>query len=327
MAGSWNPIPLSLVGLSATCNLVVILLTLLFGFRRQLLVQRVSIKLQVLICFADLAKNVLFFMSHADGDDGFCSALGFLSLIAGHICVLLILSLAVNAHWVLICNFPHKKWWFMCYWLTPCILATLFNLPLWRWAAFGENTDGVCFIKKGYRTLELIYVYGLYTAVGIYCLIVSVFVLTKVRRNPNALLSLRKNIDPTGLRNKELIIKNVAKLMSTSVTFLLALCISVAFADVCLAIDYFTDSFNPVLLSWGNFGFNTIGLLNFFAFIADPLVRRALTNPPSSRDTIQEYPIESMSPGQKFLQSVCDSETEDASAPDKIFIKEFINAT
>lgn len=208
-----NPIPLTLAGISAGCNAVVILLAILFAIRRQLLVERVSFRLQVGICFVELAKNAFFLMSLTGGDDGGCAALGMLSMLLGHLYFLLNIMLAVNAHWVLLRDHPSKKGWMLWFWVIPVLIAAFFNVPLLAWGVFGENYGGVCLIKKGNFLVEFIYIYAMTMLAFVYCLGVSILVLIKIRRDPNAMLALRIDVDPNGQRTKEHVFKNVAKLM------------------------------------------------------------------------------------------------------------------
>ncbi|KAJ9068314.1 hypothetical protein DSO57_1030096 [Entomophthora muscae] len=326
-----STLSLTLAGISAGCNLVVILSVALFVFRRQLLVERVSLRLQVGICFVDLIKNALFIRSTSGVEAGGCAAVGMVSMLLGHLYFLLNVMLAINAHWVLLRDHPPKRGWVLWFWVLPVLLAAFLNIPLLTWGVFGENTGGLCFVKVDNRLVEVVYVYGLTIIAYVYCLGVSILVLMKLRKDPNALLVLRLEIDPNNQRRKEHVFTNVVKLLPFSVSFPLVLCISVFLSNICLMIGYFKGSDNPALFTWGFFGYNTIGLFNLVAFFSDPMVRRAFIGPQPSQDAAKEYIIDFSKKEKNFLDS--DSErngtqvSEIIDWADKQFIRKFISST
>ncbi|KAJ9056511.1 hypothetical protein DSO57_1032390 [Entomophthora muscae] len=325
-----SQVQLTLSGISAGCSLVVVLLAVLLRIRKQQVVHRLSVQLQVGICAVELLKNLGLLSSN--GVDGMgCAMLGFVNLFMGHTYLLLNISLALNAHWVLLRDYPPKAGWKLWFWATPLLSAAFLNVPLLAWDLLGTNEAGMCFIKQGNVVLEFVYIHGFYTAGVVYCLTTCMLVLHKLKKSPHAMLVLQLNLDPTGQKRMLSVLRDVARTMPLTVSFSLVLCVSILFCNICMLVDFVTDANSPFMFSWGYFGFNTIGMLNLLAFLSDPLVRRALVAP--SLGDAQEYDLHF---GTKpAVGQALDSDSEygievaadSLSWADKQCIQRFINST
>lgn len=231
------------------------------------------------------------------------------------------------------------------FWAVPLAIAGFLNVPLLLWGLFGQDHNGFCLIKRDHKQLGFIYTYGPYMLGVVYCLSVAIHVLIKLKKNHNTMLVLRINLDPSGQRRLDSVFKDIAATMPAryapsihflliSITFPLTLCLAVFFCNLCLVIDFLTEADSSLQFTWGYFGFNILGFLNLMAFLANPLVRRALIAPPPSLDDTQKYVLDFRSTQIKVSTLDSDSEYggeeityESLAWADKQIIKSFINST
>ncbi|KAJ9075056.1 hypothetical protein DSO57_1000339 [Entomophthora muscae] len=114
---------------SATSALVVIILFILIKNIDRNVIDRVSIRLQLGIAFADFFKHCMSSFS-IKWDGSVCVAIGFLSILLYHIYMCLNICIAMNLTLVILCGRRPNRKWEPLYWTISIIIPLSLNIPV-----------------------------------------------------------------------------------------------------------------------------------------------------------------------------------------------------
>ncbi|KAI0243739.1 hypothetical protein L0F63_001304 [Massospora cicadina] len=242
MATSMMKIILGLNGISAICGLSVVLMVLMFAFRR------------TGISLIDFLKHVLIFFSR-HGDETFgCSMFGFFTAVLAHMYLMFNLAITLNLQLVIMMGYTPNPKWELYYWLIPFLIAGAVDLPI-----FGLTSSGTCFIKNGTRlndSLEILYF--------------------NLKRNKCVLKEMLHILEPRVAAERADTIKNIRKLILRSTLYPLACFLCHVGIQTHILYQYITGRADPALRIWGFLGLISAGILNLITFLSDPLVQKNL---------------------------------------------------
>lgn len=122
--------------LSIVCSLVVVVMTMWLRFFTPVPVTRATLSLQAAIALVDLVRHLRLLMNNHQ-DEAMCSFLGFVSVFADHLAILLNVAIAASLHRVYLLGRMPGKMWHRLLWVIPVSFAFVIDaLPLGKHARF-----------------------------------------------------------------------------------------------------------------------------------------------------------------------------------------------
>ncbi|KAJ9067006.1 hypothetical protein DSO57_1003712 [Entomophthora muscae] len=142
---------------------------------------------------------------------------------------------------------------------------------------FGRNSTGKCFFKDGplaSSLLQMLYNSVFSTAAILYCLIISIVVVYKVKNEKHdqsleSLTNHRTSEDRSSLLS-------LRSLICCTCLYPTSCFLAYVGLNVVGIYKYIFHDYPKFLLYWSRFGSSSRGILHIIAFIADPLIYKAI---------------------------------------------------
>ncbi|KAJ9051813.1 hypothetical protein DSO57_1001061 [Entomophthora muscae] len=213
-------------------------------------------------------------------EDSACTAVGFLFTLMYHMYMCLNICIALNLFLVILCNKRPKRRWELYYWAVSFILPLLLDVPLLAAGVFGKSGKGRCGIVQGTAVNDIIHL--IYNVVScsitiVYCLLISVWVVYKVKSEKFD-QSMESLTNPTDLFHKENSLLSFRSLICRTCLYPISCFLAYVGSNFSGTYYFIVKQVPDPISAWGRFGFCSRGILHFFSFIADPLVFKAVSN-------------------------------------------------
>ncbi|KAJ9054849.1 hypothetical protein DSO57_1010037 [Entomophthora muscae] len=260
---------------SAASALVVIYSYFLIKKYNHVAVDRVSIRLQLGIAFIDLFKHFMACIS-IDWGETMCSVVGFLNTTLLHIYMCLNVAIALNLHLVILgSKRPHQRME-LFYWILSVAFPLIFDISLLVSDIFGSNGAGKCGIKNNSEINDAILLSStiIFMIGTMYCLLVSILVLYKVKREKHdpSTENLIHVSDSKGTPTLKSLSSLICRTCLYPISYFLAY-LGSNFGN----LYYFISKASPTpILYWGRFGYSSRGILHLISFFADPLINKSV---------------------------------------------------
>lgn len=175
---------------SAGLILVILLVLAIYDAK---MVNRISLRLTAGIALIDIVNHLNNIAHWRVGDGDYCVANAFLRFYGRQVYCFLNISIALNLHLILLLGLRPKSSWEKYYWIFSLVTPLAMNLPPLALDMYGFN--GVwCFVRlvKGHKILQAINLPLIMFITLVYCSIISILVMIKLR----AKLSVVRNLSP-----------------------------------------------------------------------------------------------------------------------------------
>ncbi|KAJ9049608.1 hypothetical protein DSO57_1022607 [Entomophthora muscae] len=221
-------------------------------------------------------------------DSTFCTAIGFFAVLSNQIYMFLNISIALNLHLIILLCLKPRRQWEAYYWCLSLGAPIILNLPLLgnhftfllialAAGIFGKSAGNFCFIRNGTKfneILEVVYISGVGTVTIMYCAIVSVAVILKMKKKLSfKALDIPLNCSETSKPSSDVSLGTLIK-RTCLYPFTCFVCY---FSNNIMLVYYCISSSTPVWLqTMAILGFSSRGMFHLFAFLGDPIVFNAL---------------------------------------------------
>ncbi|KAJ9051818.1 hypothetical protein DSO57_1001065 [Entomophthora muscae] len=273
-------------------------------------------RLQLGIAILDLITHNLN-LSSSVKSESLCDTVAFLTMLFKHTYFGMNISIALNLHLAIICSLKPTRRWETFYWAFSIVIPLVLNIPLLVSGYFGRNSSGICYFRDQTRTgstLQLIYNAVICSITIGYCLVVSLMVVYKVKKEFYGLSSESLTV-PTDPREKSSSLLDLRSLIFRTCLYPFSCFLAYIGANVIVTYFFLFGTRPLVILYWGRAGYSSRGILHLFSFMADPLVFKSLPNAIRAR----HRPIES--------QPSKDSNSQHTSASCEFSYENLINSS
>ncbi|KAJ9051821.1 hypothetical protein DSO57_1001068 [Entomophthora muscae] len=246
-------------------------------------------RLQLGIAFLDVFMHCMSIF-YTTENEKICEHIGFLTVLFKHMYLGMNISIALNLNLAILCSRKPNKRWEIFYWLASLVVPFILNIPAHVAGMFGRNTSGKCVFMDhipSSKILSLIY-NGVFTTLTIsYCLMISIMVIYKVRKENYGRFIERS--DP----QKALSLLSLKSLICRTCLYPAACFLTYFGSNFVITYFFLFGSRPSPLLYWGRLGGFSRGLLHFFAFLADPMVFKSITEILKSSQEEDFKPVDS----------------------------------
>lgn len=262
--------------ISLVAGVVSILMLMILGWKRPIIMKRVSLQLQTGVALLDITRHIRVFNLHESEDKALCILTAFYGFFSDHLYVFLNIGIALNLHLILLKRIkpqPVLKW---IYWIAALGISSIINYVPYSLNYLGKSSDDYCFLIMEIPNRELVkfFLVHLINWPGtIYCLIISLIVLYQYRFNTHQ------------EKEKTIFCEPEIRQLSWTIALYPLTCFITMIGYLTYNSVY--DGFNyhsDTLAAWMLLGFSGTGLINLLSLLVDYQVRSTLKSLYTSKE-------------------------------------------
>ncbi|RUS19064.1 hypothetical protein BC937DRAFT_88031 [Endogone sp. FLAS-F59071] len=281
---------------SIACGLAVIVIVLLIRSYDPKLVDRVSLRLTVVISAVDVIKGVAYIVFTFIATPGFwCGFTSWLVLFLTNYYTFLSVAIAFNLQWVFLHKRPVYKWLEKFYFILSFVLSLVTSVAPWATGHLGiDPSYGVCWYTSYSTRRTIVWEWASFLSwniIGtIYCLLIALFVIIKLKVNSWKLQSFGQqstNSSRIGYRQHRKAQATLNKLVTRISLYALIPFITQGGWYLNEVIMQFGHYLNIGVDFWTIVGTDLPGVFNLIAFLMDPALANSLAY--IKNDLLRQY--------------------------------------
>ncbi|KAI9298842.1 hypothetical protein K502DRAFT_362061 [Neoconidiobolus thromboides FSU 785] len=269
--GAETDIPLSdlyalnLVSLIAASS--VLALFVIARILKPNLVKRVTLRLQTGSAATDF---ILHIINIYDDDSAQCTTLGFFRYFTRLAYCFINISIAINLQLIFIHEKEPNNSWEIIYWSASLFLAIVLNIPQ-IFLGYYVQDKGNCVLRSSTPDEKAFGIINssIMIATFLYCLVVSIFVLFRLRKDWTSLVKSTFNQMNQSRKRMRWLQRELKGLALRVVLYPIVTFVVLSGFSIYQISFAFVDS-KTLLSNWSNIGQNLSGLLDFLAICFDP---------------------------------------------------------